>query len=62
MLKLWGEYKKDVGVIGVVGGYPEAILGTKVPVRDEFDDPYGWIKFMGRPDRVPAHLKHVVFI
>ncbi|KAL2672210.1 hypothetical protein Neosp_012911 [[Neocosmospora] mangrovei] len=60
MMKLWEEYKKDVGVIGVAGEYPEAILGRTVPIKDEFDDPYGWIKFMGKPDRVPAHLKHVV--
>ena len=60
MMKLWEEYKREVGVIGVAGEYPEAILGRTVPIRDEFDDPYGWVKFMGRPERVPEHLKHVV--
>ncbi|KAF4470504.1 Alkaline phosphatase [Fusarium albosuccineum] len=52
MMKLWEEYKKDVGVIGVAGEYPEAILGRSVPIKDEFDDPYGWIKFMD-PSTVP---------
>lgn len=60
MMKLWEEYKKDVGVVGVAGEYPTVMLGHKAPIRDEFDDPYGWIKFMGRPDRVPEHLKGVV--
>ncbi|OTA61842.1 alkaline phosphatase-like protein [Hypoxylon sp. EC38] len=60
MIKLWEEYKKDVGVVGVAGEYPIAIQGQKPPTYDEFDDPYGWIKFMGRPERVPEHLKHVV--
>ncbi|KAI1410537.1 alkaline phosphatase-like protein [Hypoxylon sp. FL1857] len=60
MMRLWEEYKKDVGVIGVAGEYPTAIQGEKPPTHDEFEDPYGWIKFMGRPERVPEHLKHVV--
>ncbi|KAL1878121.1 hypothetical protein VTK73DRAFT_8001 [Phialemonium thermophilum] len=60
MLKLWEEYKKDVGSVGVAGEYPTVMLGHRVPIKDEFDDPYGWIKFMGRPERVPDHLKHVV--
>ncbi|EEU36209.1 uncharacterized protein NECHADRAFT_97519 [Fusarium vanettenii 77-13-4] len=57
MMKLWEEYKKDVGVIGVAGEYPEAILGRTVPIKDEFDDPYGWIKFMGKPDRCKKRFK-----
>lgn len=51
MMKLWEEYEKNVGVVGVAGDYPEANLGRKVPIRDEFDDPNGWIKFMARPDQ-----------
>ncbi|PKS12422.1 hypothetical protein jhhlp_000628 [Lomentospora prolificans] len=46
MIKLWEEYEKNVGVGGVAGDYPEANLGRKVPIRDEFDDPNGWIKFI----------------
>ena len=60
MMALWEQYKKEVGVIGVAGEYPTVMLGHHVPIRDEFDDPYGWIKFMGRPERVPEKLKDVV--
>ena len=56
----WEKYKEEVGVVGVAGEYPDAILGHKAPIWDEFDDPYGWIRLMGRPDRVPEHLKDVV--
>jgi arylsulfatase A-like enzyme len=60
MMKLWEEYKKEVGVIGVAGEYPPVMLGHEAPIKDEFNDPYGWIKLMGRPERIPDRLKHVV--
>lgn len=60
MMKLWEEYKAEVGSIGVASEFPPVMLGHGVPIRDEFNDPYGWVKFMGRPERIPEHLKGVV--
>lgn len=59
-MKLWEEFKSEVGVVGVAGEYPDVMLGDGVPIRDEFKDPYGWVKFIGRPERVPSHLNGVV--
>ncbi|OJJ42558.1 hypothetical protein ASPZODRAFT_137186 [Penicilliopsis zonata CBS 506.65] len=61
MLGLWDDYKKEVGVIGLAGEYETVVQGDLgVKIRDQFDDPYGWIKFIGRKDRIPEHLKGVV--
>lgn len=59
MLALWEEYKSDVGVIGVAGEYPQIIQG-KGSVFDEMDDPYAWIKYIGKPDITPERLESVV--
>ncbi|KAH8901654.1 alkaline phosphatase-like protein [Thozetella sp. PMI_491] len=57
MLGLWGEYKKEVGVVGLAGEYQRVIQGnTETSLKDEFDDPYAWIKYIGRPERTPKHL------
>jgi arylsulfatase A-like enzyme len=58
MMAHWEEYKKDVGVVGVANELEPVVWGAQA--GDEFQDPYGWIKFMGRPDTVPEHLKGVV--
>jgi arylsulfatase len=58
MMAHWEEYKKDVGVVGVANELEPMVWGAQA--GDEFQDPYGWIKFMGRPDTVPEHLKGVV--
>ncbi|RDW59106.1 alkaline phosphatase-like protein [Coleophoma crateriformis] len=61
MLGLWDEYKKDVGVVGVAGDYPAAVQGDpKTTLVDEFEDPYCWIKYIGRPEQTPERLKDVV--
>lgn len=59
MLGLWEVYKKDVGVVGVAGEYP-AIIQGQGSVFDEMDDPYAWIKYIGRPEITPETLKSVV--
>jgi arylsulfatase len=61
LLQLWGEYKDEVGVVGVAGEYPTAVQGDpKTTVVDEFEDPYCWIKYIGRPAITPERLKSVV--
>lgn len=59
MLALWDEYKSDVGVVGVAGEYPTPIQGQG-SVFDEMDDPYAWIKYIGKPDITPERLKAVI--
>lgn len=59
MLKLWDEYKAEVGVVGVAGEYPNPIQG-KGSVFDEMDDPYAWIKYIGRPEITPERLRTVI--
>ena len=59
MLALWDEYKADVGVVGVAGEYPAATQGAG-SVIDEMEDPYVWIKYIGRPEITPERLKGVV--
>lgn len=61
MLHLWEEYRKDVGVVGLAGEFQHVIQGNKeTSIKDEFDDPYAWIKYIGRPDRTPESLLGVV--
>ena len=61
MLELWEQYKKEVGVVGLAGEYQQVIQGNKeTSIKDEFDDPYAWIKYIGRPERTPKHLLGVV--
>jgi arylsulfatase len=52
MLRLWGIYAEEVGVVGLAGDLQEG----KPPitsVRDEFEDTGRWIRFIGKND-VPA--------
>ena len=61
MLELWKQYKDEVGVVGVAGEYPAAVQGDpSTTVVDELEDPYCWIKYIGRPKRTPQHLRHVI--
>ncbi|KIV79655.1 hypothetical protein PV11_07204 [Exophiala sideris] len=54
MLKLWDDYKKDVGVVGLAGEYPKAVQGAqKTTLKDEMEDPYAWIKYIGRSQLAP---------
>jgi len=60
MMQLWQEYKDDVGVVGVAGEYPAPDVGSQHALLDEMEDPYAWIKYIGRPEITPEHLKTVV--
>jgi arylsulfatase len=62
LLVLWENYKKDVGVVGLAGEYPSVVQGkySGDGAVDEFFDPYGWIKYIGRPERTPERLKAVM--
>ncbi|KAL1593142.1 hypothetical protein SLS60_010749 [Paraconiothyrium brasiliense] len=61
LLKLWNEYKEEVGVVGVAGEYPTAVQGDpKTSLIDEFEDPYCWIKYIGRPEITPQRLRGIV--
>lgn len=61
LLTLWEEYKADVGVVGVAGQYPAAIQGDpRTTLVDEFEDPYCWIKYIGRPEKTPVHLQQII--
>ncbi|KAK6065203.1 arylsulfatase [Seiridium cupressi] len=60
MLKLWEEYKHDVGSIGVAGEYEAGVQGDARTTADEMDDPYAWIKYIGRPEIIPDRLKNIV--
>jgi arylsulfatase len=59
MLELWKEYKTDVGSIGVAGEFESSVQGAGT-MLDEMDDPYAWIKYIGRPEITPERLKPVV--
>ncbi|KAJ4155010.1 hypothetical protein LMH87_000276 [Akanthomyces muscarius] len=59
LMRLWEEYKAEVGSVGVAGEFPEAVQGQRASLNDEFADPYSWIKFIGRPNLVPGHLEHI---
>jgi arylsulfatase len=61
MLALWEDYRKEVGVVGLAGEYPRAIQGAQqVTLQDEMEDPYAWIKYIGRPQITPKELISVV--
>jgi arylsulfatase A-like enzyme len=61
MLGLWEQYKKEVGVVGLAGEFKHYLPGDKsAKVIDEFSDPIGWIKFIGRPEITPDRLKDVI--
>lgn len=61
MLKLWDEYKNDVGVVGLAGEYENGIQGNaKTSLVDEMEDPYAWIKYIGRSEITPERLKGVI--
>lgn len=61
MLELWEEYKKDVGVVGVAGEYEAGVQGdAATTLVDELEDPYAWIKYIGRPEITPDRLKSVI--
>jgi arylsulfatase len=59
MLQLWKEYKTDVGSVGVAGEFERSVQGAGT-MLDEMDDPYAWIKYIGRPEITPERLKSVV--
>lgn len=58
--QLWQEYKDDVGVVGLAGEYAAPDKKARKAVLDEMEDPYAWIKYIGRPEITPEHLKPVV--
>lgn len=60
LLELWEEYRAEVGVVGLAGEYETVTQGKGMSTEDEFSDPYGWIKYIGRPERTPDHLKGVI--
>jgi len=61
MLMLWDDYKNEVGVVGVAGEYRSGIQGDpKTTIVDEFEDPYCWIKYIGRPEITPERLRGVI--
>lgn len=59
MLALWEEYKAETGAVGVVGEYPDVTQGAMTAL-DEMDDPYAWIKYIGKPEITPERLRSVV--
>jgi arylsulfatase len=59
LLALWEDYKKDVGVVGVAGEYEAGVQGNG-SVIDEMEDPFAWIKYIGRPGITPERLQSVV--
>jgi arylsulfatase len=49
MLRLWGIYAEEVGVVGLAGELKEGKHSiTSVP--DEFEDTGRWIRFIGKSD------------
>ncbi|KAL6874321.1 alkaline phosphatase-like protein [Trichoderma longibrachiatum] len=61
MLALWEEYRKEVGVVGLAGEYPRAVQGAqKTTLKDEMEDPYAWIKYIGKPQITPKELAAIV--
>ncbi|KAM5347421.1 hypothetical protein ACJ41O_010426 [Fusarium nematophilum] len=59
LLALWEEYRRDVGVVGLGGEFKRGKPGDP-SVMDEFNDPYGWIKYIGKPEKTPARLEGVI--
>ncbi|KAJ9498021.1 hypothetical protein H2202_006624 [Exophiala xenobiotica] len=61
LLALWEEYRKDVGVVGLAGEYPKAVQGAQqTTLKDEMEDPYAWIKFIGRKHLAPPEMASVL--
>ncbi|KAL1872896.1 hypothetical protein Plec18167_006546 [Paecilomyces lecythidis] len=61
LLKCWDAYREEVGVVGLAGEYPPVIQGdTGTSLRDEFNDPYAWIKYIGRTEKTSKSLLGVV--
>ncbi|KAH8807309.1 alkaline-phosphatase-like protein [Xylogone sp. PMI_703] len=61
LLQLWEEYKKDVGVVGLREEYEEKNASNNGPSEDDiFSDPYGWIKYIKRPEITPDRLKPII--
>lgn len=63
MLRLWEEYKAEVGVVGLAGEFPGMASrqgAQKDTVQDEMEDPYSWIKYIKRPEITPTELLDVV--
>lgn len=61
MLALWEEYRREVGVVGLAGEYPQAVQGAQqMTLEDEMEDPYAWIKYIGRPEVTPKEMAGVV--
>lgn len=61
LLGLWEQYKHDVGVVGLREEY-EGTETTENLSRDDdiFSDPYGWIKYIRRPEVTPERLRAVI--
>ncbi|KAI1274664.1 alkaline-phosphatase-like protein [Xylaria sp. FL0933] len=58
MLALWDEYKTEVGSVGVADEYPDFHQGDpSSTLVDEMEDPYSWIKYIGRPEITPDRIK-----
>lgn len=53
MLRLWGVYAEEVGVVGLAGDWKNEHLIEGV--KDEFEDTGRWIRFIGKKD-VPAEI------
>jgi arylsulfatase len=61
LLRLWEDYRRDVGVVGLAGEFDRAVQGAQqTTLQDEMDDPYAWIKYIGRPSITPKELAPVV--
>jgi arylsulfatase len=61
LLRLWEDYRRDVGVVGLAGEFDRAVQGAQqTTLQDEMDDPYAWIKYIGRPGITPKELAPVV--
>ncbi|ENH64168.1 Arylsulfatase [Fusarium oxysporum f. sp. cubense race 1] len=63
MLKLWEEYKNEVGVVGLAGEFP-GMAGKQGAqqdtIKDEMEDPYSWIKYIKRPEITPKELIGII--
>lgn len=61
LLQLWEQYKKDVGVVGLREEYEHKNASDQNSSEDDiFSDPYGWIKYIRRPELTPERLKGVI--
>lgn len=61
MLGLWDVYKSEVGSVGVTSEFGASTGGLKGGVAlDEMEDPYAWIKYVGKPEITPERLRDLV--